>query len=258
VLEHGRGGFQNTRWSLVLRAGTQPSKAADDALAALCEMYWYPLYAFLRRRGHSAEDAKDLTQAFFVRLLEKQVLSQADPGRGRFRSFLLASLKNFVANERDRETAKKRGGDAPILPLEFETAEGRFVLEPPTQETPEKVFDRQWAMTLLDRAMKRLTDEQIARGKQHRFERLKAYIAGEDGLPGYRTTGQELGISEGAARTEVSRLRDRFGDLVRDEIAETIGAPGENRDAINAQIDDEIRYLWSILKSGRHTVQPLP
>src|SRR5688572_22330144 len=156
VLEHGRGGFQNTRWSLVLRAGTQPSKAADEALATLCEMYWYPLYAFLRRRGYSAEDAKDLTQAFFVRLLEKQVLSQADPDRGRFRSFLLASLKNFVANERDRETAKKRGGDAPILPLEFETAEGRFVLEPPTQETPEKVFDRQWAMTLLDRAMKRL------------------------------------------------------------------------------------------------------
>lgn len=246
----------NTRWSLVLSVGTQPSKAADEALATLCETYWYPLYAFLRRHGHSAEDAEELTQSFFLRLIEKRAISQADPERGRFRSFLLTALKNFVANEWDRQKRKKRDPGAPILPLEFETAEGRFLLEPPTLETPEKVFDRQWAMTLLDRSMKRLADEQAARGKQNQFDRLKAYIAGDNGLPRYRTTAQELGMSEGAARTYVSRLRDRFRELVREEIAETIGSAAID-DEIDKKIDDEIRYLWSVLTPDRHAVPPL-
>ena len=254
--DQGRGGFVNTRWSLVLRAGTQPSKDADEALTLLYESYWYPLYAFLRRRGHDPERAKDLTQGFFLRLLEKQALRHADPNRGRFRSFLLTALKNFVANEHDRETAQKRGGGAPILPLEFETAEGRFLLEPPTQETPEKVFDRQWGMTLLDRAMTRLADEQAARGKQNQFERLKPYLPGDTGLPSYREAAQALGMSEGAARTAVSRLRDRFREIVREQIAETIGSTESVGDTIAQQIDDEIRYLWSVLKSDRHTFQP--
>ena len=240
----------------MLRAVTQPSKDADEALTTLYEIYWYPLYAFLRRHGHDADRAKDLTQDFFVRLLEKQALRQADPNRGRFRSFLLASLKNFVANELDRETAQKRSPGGPILPLEFETAEGRFLLEPPTQETPEKVFDRQWGMALINRVMKRLEDEQASRGKQNQFDRLKPYIAGDKGLRSYRETATELGMSEGAARTAVSRLRDRFGELVREEIAETIGSTKATDDTLEKQVDDEIRYLWSVLQSDRHTFQP--
>lgn len=235
----GRDAFVSTRWSLVLRAGTQPSTGADAALATLCETYWYPLYAFLRRRGHDAEDAQDLTQAFFARLLEKRTLRQADPARGRFRSFLLAALQHFVANERDRDRAKKRGGGVPVLSLEFETAEGRFLREPPTEETPEKVFDRQWAMTLLERTMARLDEEMATLGRQAQYERLRIYLTGDDGLPGYATIGQDLGMSEGAVKVAVHRLRRRFRDLLRSEISETIGSADE--------IDDEIRHLWSSL-----------
>src|SRR4051812_19295145 len=149
--------FATTRWSMVLAAGGDlASTDARAALTILCETYWYPLYAFLRSRGHSAEEAEDLTQAFFARVIEKQTLQHADRARGRFRSFLLTSLTHFAANEHDREMAKKRGGGSPILALEFEAAEGRFQREPSTDETPERVFDRRWALTLLDRVINRL------------------------------------------------------------------------------------------------------
>jgi RNA polymerase sigma factor (sigma-70 family) len=217
-----------------LAAGGEPSPLADEALARLCEAYWYPLYAFLRGRGQGPDDAQDLTQAFFVRVLEKQTLRQADPARGRFRSFLLASLKNFAANQHDREIAKKRGGGSPLLSLEIDTAEGRFQLEPPTNETPERVFDRRWALTLLDRVLAALRDE--ATPPQH-FERLAVYLTGEQPQQNYAETAAALGMSEGAVKVKVHRLRRRFRDLLRQEIAHTVSAIED--------IDDEIRHLWS-------------
>jgi RNA polymerase sigma-70 factor (ECF subfamily) len=237
MVERGtRARFATTRWSLVLAAGAERSPAADEALAKLCEVYWYPLYAFLRGRGHTPHDAQDLTQAFFARLLEKKVLHHADPARGRFRSFLLTSLKNFEATERDRELARKRGGGVPVLSLEFETAEGRLQLEPSTNETPEKVFDRRWALTLLDRVLTRLRDETM-RGKPQQFESLKVYLTGEQPQQRYAEAAAVLGMSEGAVKVAVYRLRRQFRDFVREEIAQTVSAP--------EQIEDEIRHLWS-------------
>ena len=240
MTDHGRRGhFATTRWSVVLAAGADTSSpGVHQALATLCETYWYPLYGFLRSRGFSAEDAQDLTQAFFARLLEKHALRHADPSRGRFRSFLLASLKNFAANERDREIAGKRGGGAPMLSLEIESAEGRFQMEPPTDETPERVFDRRWALTLLDRVMLRLQAEITARSeKSSAFDRLKTYLTGDQPQLSYAETASELGMSEGAVKVAVHRLRKRFRDLVRDEIAHTVSSP--------AEIEDELRHLWS-------------
>jgi RNA polymerase sigma factor (sigma-70 family) len=230
--------FATTRWSVVLAAGAERSSpGVQEALATLCETYWYPLYAFLRSRGYSAEDAQDLTQAFFARLLEKQTIRHADPARGRFRSFLLASLKNFAANQHDREIARKRGGDVPILSLEIETAEGRFQMEPPSDETPERVFDRRWALTLLDRVMSRLHAETVHSGKPSQFERLKGYLTGDHPQLSYAETATHLATSEGAIKVAVHRLRRRFRDLIRDEIAQTVSSPEE--------IEDELRHLWS-------------
>ena len=183
------------------------------------------------------EAAQDLTQAFFTRLLEKHALRHADPARGRFRSFLLTSLKNFAANERDREIARKRGGGVPIVPLEIETAEGRFQMEPPSDETPERVFDRRWALTLLDRVMSRLEVETGRSGKPSQFDRLKTYLTGDQPQLSYAQTASELGMSEGAVKVAVHRLRKRFRDLVREEIAQTVSSPEE--------IEDELRHLWS-------------
>jgi RNA polymerase sigma factor (sigma-70 family) len=242
VTSPGDGRFATTHWSLVLVAGTDiRSVAADEALTTLCETYWYPLYAFLRKRGHSAEDAQDLTQAFFVRVLEKHDLRHADPARGRFRSFLLASLKNFVANERDRDIAKKRGGGVAIVSLEFESAEGRFQMDPPTDDTPERVFDRQWAMTLLERAMARLEAEMADGGKKDQFDALKIFLTGDTPKPAYASIGRELGMSDGAIKVAVHRLRRRFRDLVHDQIAQTVSTPEE--------IEDELRYLWSAVRA---------
>ena len=238
VTTPGRRQFNTTRWSVVLAAGADVSSpAAHQALATLCETYWYPLYAFLRSRGYDAEDAQDLTQAFFARMLEKHAISQADPARGRFRSFLLASLKHFAANERDREMAKKRGGATPIVSLEIQSAEGRFQMEPPTEETPERVFDRHWALTLLNRVMSRLDAETTQSGKRVQFEYLKAYLTGEQPQLSYAETAAHMGMSEGAVKVAVHRLRRRFRDLVRDEIAQTVESPED--------VEDELRHLWS-------------
>jgi RNA polymerase sigma factor (sigma-70 family) len=239
VTDHDRRRqFATTRWSVVLAAGADTSSpGVHEALATLCETYWYPLYAFLRSRGYQPEAAQDLTQAFFTRLLEKHAIRHADPARGRFRSFLLASLKNFAANERDREIARKRGGGVPIVPLEIETAEGRFQMEPPSDETPERVFDRRWALTLLDRVMSRLQVETSRSGKPSQFDRLKTYLTGEQPQLSYAQTASELGMSEGAVKVAVHRLRKRFRDLVREEIAQTVSSP--------AEIEDELKHLWS-------------
>jgi len=223
---------------MVLAAGAdRTSSGAGEALTALCETYWYPLYAFLRGRGHPAEDAEDLTQAFFARLLEKRTLRHADPARGRFRSFLLTSLTHFAANEHDRDAARKRGGGIPAMSLEFENAEGRFQLEPATDETPERVFDRRWALTLLDRVLARLRTEMIRADKEAQFERLKTYLIGDQPQLSYAQSAGALGVSEGAVKVAVHRLRRRFRDLIRDEIAQTVASPEE--------VEDELKHLWS-------------
>jgi len=238
MADRGRGQFVTTRWSVVLAAGADASSVgAHEALASLCETYWYPLYAFLRSRGYDTEDAQDLTQAFFARLLEKHAINQADPARGRFRSFLLASLKHFAANEHDRDMATKRGGGAPMVSLEVEGAEGRFQMEPPSDETPERVFDRRWALTLLARVMSRLEVEASKSGRDAQFERLKTYLTGDRPQLSYADTAKQLGMSEGAVKVAVHRLRRHFRDLVHDEIAQTVASPEE--------IADELSHLWS-------------
>ena len=235
--------FTTTRWSIVLAAGAGASSGsggAEAALATLCEMYWYPLYAYLRSHGRSPEDAQDLTQSFFARLLEKNVIQHADPARGRFRAFLLTSLKNFAANERDRAQASKRGGDVIRVSLEFDAAEDRLQLEIPTDDTPERVFDRRWALTLLDRVFAELQAEAVRGQKERQFEALKPYLTGDAPQLSYAQTGEQLEMSEGAIKVAVHRLRRRFRDLVRDEIAQTVASTDE--------IDDELRHLWSAVR----------
>lgn len=231
-----------TRWSLVLAAGRGSDTGSKRALATLCELYWYPVYAFVRRQGNSPDDAGDLTQAFFVRVLEKAYFRQASPDGGRFRSFLLACLRHFLSNERDRARTIKRGGPHPPLSLDMETAEGRYLIEPRDELTPEKIFDRRWALTLLDRALTRLRNEHVAGRKQDVFEALKGYLTGaSEGIP-YTDVASALGTSEGATKVAVHRLRRRFRDLLIEEVAETVL---DRRD-----IDDEIRHLLDAV-SGR-------
>jgi DNA-directed RNA polymerase specialized sigma24 family protein len=227
--------FATTHWSLVLAASEgHHVEGAPEALTTLCETYWYPLYAFLRGRGHDPADAEDLTQAFFAMLLEKQVLRHADRARGRF---LLAALKNFAANVYARDTATKRGGGTRFLPLDFESAEGRFILDPSSAESPERSFDRCWALTLLERAMSRLQEESVRRNRQDHFAALKPHLTGDEPQLSYAQTAALLDTSEGAIKVAVHRLRRRFRDIVREEISQTVASPDE--------IEDELRYLWS-------------
>ena len=214
---------------------------ADEALAALCESYWYPLYAYLRGRGYNPDTAEDLTQAFFAHLLEKEkwVLRQADPTLGRFRSFLLTALRNFAASEYEKNMAKKRGGGIELLSLDFQTAEGRYQLEPPSEDTPERVFDRRWAVTLLDRAVSRLREQATKRGGRDHFEHLKQYLTGERPQVSYADAAVQLRMSEGAVKVAVHRLRRQFRGLILEEIEQTVSCPDD--------IDGEMRHLWSAL-----------
>ena len=242
AMKPDRRRFATTRWSQVLAAGQTQTGDSREALSRLCESYYYPLYAYVRRWGYDAEQAQDLTQEFFSRLLEKHYLRAADPSRGRFRSFLLAALKHFLANERDRAVAVKRGGRATVISLEMENAEGRYSLEPPDLETPETIYERRWALTLLERTLSRLAREFQATGRQALFGRLEGYLTGEqDALP-YSHLAAELGMSEGAVKVTVHRLRRRFGTLLREEIGETVATP--------AEVDDEIRELFHALEKG--------
>ena len=218
-------------------AASQSTGRAQEALATLCQAYWYPLYAYLRRRGHPAEDAEDLTQGFFAHLLEKGALRSADPERGRFRSFLLASLQHYVSNERARARADKRGGSTVLLALH--DAEGHYRREPPDDRTPEKLLDRRWALTVLDRVAATLRDEFRRRGKEGVFDGLKEHLAGDAEDSSYREIGVRLGLSEGAARVAVYRLRRRFGELLRKEVGETLASPED--------VEDEIRCLMRAL-----------
>lgn len=231
--------FLTTQWSLVLRAGAADDTAARQALADLCQRYWYPLYVYVRRRGVGVEQAEDAIQGFFTRLLEKQALAGVTVAGGRFRSFLLTALKNYLANERDRAAADKRGGKLAMLSLDVASGESRLALEPQHSDTPERLFDRHWALTLLEVVLQRLEGEYLAAGKSRLFDMLKTGLtSGAERLP-YAAIGEDLSISEEAARQAASRLRKRYRELLREEVASTLSSEQE--------IDDEIRGLFAVL-----------
>jgi RNA polymerase sigma factor (sigma-70 family) len=232
-------GFQTTHWSLVLRAGHRQDREADEALATLCQRYWFPLYVYVRRRTPDLHEAQDLTQEFFAWLLEKNALARTSPERGRFRAFLLTAAKNFLANQRDRAKAQKRGGGTRPWRLDLEAGESRLCLEPVDDVTPERQFERQWVLTLLERVMQQLETEYRSSGRGEHFERFKAVLAGQrDRLP-FAALAAELGMSEEAARQAASRLRKRYRELLRAEVSQTLAEPGD--------VDDEIRSLFEVL-----------
>jgi DNA-directed RNA polymerase specialized sigma24 family protein len=235
------GRFATTRWSLVLDAGDAESPNARQALEALCRQYWYPLYVFVRRQGVEATAAEDLTQGFFAMLLERGDLGKATPERGRFRNYLLVALKHFLANERDRAAALKRGGQRVTFSLDAAAAEGRYAFEPADAEDPEALFRRQWALTLLDLVQQRLREEYVAAGNEALFARLQPLLTGERPDDTYRAIAEELGISAGAVKTAAHRLRQRFGERLREEITQTVAAEEE--------VDSEIRELLGALRS---------
>jgi RNA polymerase sigma factor (sigma-70 family) len=240
----GVGRFPTTRLSLVLAAGG-PDRQAQDALAALCRIYWYPLYAYVRRHGYSADEAQDLTQGFIARLLEKKILRDFQPERGRFRSFLLASLKHFLANERASAHALKRGGGvSPVrLDLAMDSGEHRYRMEPRDDLTPEKIFEKQWALALVSQVIARLREEFERTGKSVQFNRLQGCLTGDDNdrCIRYRKLAQELDMTEGALKVAIHRLRHRFREALRDEISATVVHTDE--------IGEEIRYLMAVIRT---------
>lgn len=231
--------FQTTRWSLVVSAGEGDTPEAREALATLCRLYWYPIYLFVRRRGYGPEEALDMTQGFFTRLLERNDLSTADRKRGRFRSWLLGCLKHFLSNEWDRANALKRGGGRSILSIDAEDAEGRYLREPAHDLTPEKVFDRRWALTLLEQTLSELRAECERSGKQELFESLKPSLTPDGRDEGYAALGAKLKMSEGAVKVAAHRLRQRYREILRGRIAETVNS--------EEAVDEEIRDLFSAL-----------
>jgi RNA polymerase sigma-70 factor (ECF subfamily) len=232
--------FATTHWSVVLAARESDASQAAAALEKLCRTYWYPLYAYVRRKGYGAEDAQDLTQEFFARLLARNFLNVADRNKGKFRSFLLGSLEHFLAREWTRAHAQKRGGGKAVFSLDELNAENRYLLEPADELTADKIFDRRWATTLLDQAMSRLREECAAGGKGDLFEKAQNYLAGEKGEASYAEIAAALNMSEGAVKVAVHRLRQRYGELVRAEIAQTV--------AISEEADEELRYLFAVLR----------
>ncbi len=235
----GAGQFNTTHWSVVLLAGETHAPQADVALEKLCRTYWPPLYAYVRRKGHSPHDAQDLTQEFFARLLEKEYLKLADPERGRFRSFLLKSLQHFLVNEWGRAQALKRGGGHQLVPLDDVAAERIYQAQPDDQLAPESFYDKRWAMTLLEQAMERLGTDYSLAGKQELFGHLKAHLLTEGSAETYRQLAGPLGLSEGAVKVAMHRLRQRFRDAVRAEVAQTVATP--------AEVDEELRCLMAAM-----------
>jgi RNA polymerase sigma factor (sigma-70 family) len=235
----GSAVFVTTRWSVVAAAQRKDSPEAMQALGQLCSAYWYPLYAHVRRAGHSPADAEDLTQAFFARLLAKDWLAVADRERGRFRSFLLGSLKHFLANEWDKGRAAKRGGGSHIISLDAPAGEDRLQQEPAATGAPDRDFDRRWALALLNTVLARLADDYRAAGKATQFECLKPALGGDRAAVDYAQFSRALAMSEGAARVAVHRLRQRYRELLRDEIAQTVATADE--------VEDELRHLFAAL-----------
>jgi DNA-directed RNA polymerase specialized sigma24 family protein len=232
----GRAGFATTHWSLIIAAGHPSRPDCRDSLAQLCQTYWFPLYAYARRRGVAEDEARDLTQSFFAELLENNTLSVADPQRGRFRGFLLTAFRNFMSNEWDKARAQKRGGGTLPWSLDFSSGESRYALEPVEQTTAERLFERQWVLSLLDQVLTRLRSEFVQQGRAELFEQLRPFITPQSAPPTYATICRSSGMTEGAAAVAVHRLRRRYRQLLRDEIAHTVSDPGD--------VDDEIRSLF--------------
>jgi RNA polymerase sigma factor (sigma-70 family) len=234
--------FLSTHWSIVLRAGRAgrvEGTEARSALAFLCQRYWHPLYVFLRKKGIGPERAEDVTQGFFARLIEKHALEHASPERGRFRAFLLTSLQNHLANECDRDQAQKRGGGQPLLSLNVEASESRFRIEPVHDLTPEKVFDRAWAVQLLELVIGRLRAEFTDKGRAAEFEAIQPFLAGKHTETSYDRVAAELGMKPDAVRQAAHRMRKRYRELLRAEVAETVAGEDE--------VEDEIRGLFEAL-----------
>jgi RNA polymerase sigma factor (sigma-70 family) len=231
----GNGIFNTTHWSVVLTARESEGAAAHAALEQLCQTYWYPLYAYVRRRGFNPQDAEDLTQGFLAHLLGQSFLATVTPAKGKFRSFLLAALQNYLADQRDRAMALKRGGGQTVISLDLEHASERYASEPLDQLSPDKVFDRNWAMALLERARAQLEEEYRRAGKDHFYRVLRQFNFDGPGAPTYSETAAQLDMSENTLKSLVHRFRQRYRQLLRDEIAQTVSSA--------AEVDDEIRYL---------------
>jgi RNA polymerase sigma factor (sigma-70 family) len=232
--------FETTSWSLIVRALNGSSGEAQAALARLCETYWQPVYAFIRSRGLAPADAEDLTQSYFACFFEKEYLADFRPEAGRFRTFLRASISHFLANQWDRERARKRGGGQRRISLDGASAEERLRLEPVDHLTPETIFERAWARALLARCLDRLREEQSAGGAGERFLRLKAFLTSDGGHADYAALARELSLAESSLRVSVHRLRRRFAVLLREEVAQTVADP--------AEVDSEIRFMLATLR----------
>jgi RNA polymerase sigma-70 factor (ECF subfamily) len=231
-----RGQFATTQWSLILSAADQSSPRWQQSLSQLCQLYWYPLYAFVRRQGCTASEAEDLTQEFFLRVLEKGYLDAAGPEKGKFRTFLLVCLRRFLANEHDRQTAQKRGGGNRVLSIDFAVAESHYQLEPADPATPQRVFERRWALALLDLVMRRLQSEYAESGKAALFDRLKVFLVCDEAPARYSDLERELNVSASALKVAVHRMRRRYGQLLSAEIARTLDAKTSVQEEINALI----------------------
>jgi RNA polymerase sigma-70 factor (ECF subfamily) len=238
-IPEGAREFRTTHWSVVLGAADSAAPGAAEALEKLCRAYWYPLYAYVRREGYGPDDAQDLTQGFFARFLEKNYLAQVNREKGRFRSFLLASLRHFLADERDRAQALKRGGGQIFISRDAEEAEQRYQQEPADKSSPESIYERRWALTVLDRAQAKLKAEFTADGKSDLYEALKIFLSGEKPEQTHAQLAARLGKSTDAVRCAVQRLRQRYGELIRAEVSDTVSSAG--------QIDEEIRYLLQVI-----------
>lgn len=226
----------------MLDAGRRDSPQGGEALATLCQSYWHPVYSYVRRSGHGPEDAKDLTQGFFCRLVEKEYLKDLDRETGKFRSFLLVVLKRFLANEWDRANRQKRGGGRQIVSLDEVDTEGRYLAEPADDRTPDKVFEHRWALAVLEQVSQRLQEEMVEAGKGELFRELKDLLAGNEGGVSYSEAAARLNMNEGALRVAVHRMRRRYREILREEIASTVTSP--------EQIEDEIRHLFLSLSKA--------
>ena len=234
--------FATTHWSVVLAAGDPASPAARAALETLCRTYWYPLYAYVRRGGCGPEDAEDLVQGFFLHLLRREILKSVAREGGRFRSFLLGTLKHFLAHERERAEAKKRGGAQQFISWEPAQAEEQFLREPVDIESPDRLFDRRWALTLLERGMSRLHEECVAAGNAQRFAQLEGFVSGEKGVESYAEAAARTGLTPGAVKSAIFRLRQRYHELIREEVSQTVAQPRE--------IEEELHYLLRLFSGA--------
>lgn len=231
-------GFHTTHWTMVLSA-RNGNDSPNDALANLCSSYWYPIYAFIRRNGSSPHEAEDLTQEFFARILQRDWLANVHPTGGKFRSFLLACVKNFLSNERDKALAQRRGGGRSPIPLEREDAETRYVIEPPDTMTPDVLFERRWVFQLLERTLDSLRDEYAQTKRLDWFQELQGFLPSGQEVLSRAEIAQKRGVSPNAIDVAIHRLRQRFGALLRQKVAETV--------ASQAEVDEEIRHLMSVL-----------